>query len=185
MSLSEQEIVDCSKSDHGCDGGNLDLSFGDFTNYSYPICREDSYPYKAKQGKCKVARTCKEGLPANAIVGHMDVKPNEADLMAAVAQQPVSVAIDAAGVFKYYKSGVMNATCGKNIDHAVLVVGYGHDAATGLDYWKVKNSWAATFGENGYIRMARGKDQCAILTCPAYPVVKASAYADSSSEVVV
>jgi len=96
--------------------------------------------------------------------------------MAAVVQQPVSVAVEAdQNSFQFYSSGVLTANCGTNLDHGVLVVGYG--AATGLDYYKVKNSWGADWGESGYIRLARGASynggagQCGILMDPSYPVV--------------
>lgn len=77
--------------------------------------------------------------------------------------------------FQLYSSGVLNNTkCGTTLDHAVLVVGYGNDAATGLDYWTVKNSWASSWGEQGYIRIAAvdgGAGICGIQTSPLYPVV--------------
>ena len=89
---------------------------------------------------------------------------------------PVSVSIQANKlVFQLYTSGVLNSTkCGTNLDHAVLVVGYGNDATTGLDYWTVKNSWAASWGEQGYIRIAAIDGSvgiCGIQSEPLYPTV--------------
>lgn len=98
-------------------------------------------------------------------------------LKAAVALQPVSVSIEADKlVFQMYNGGVLNSVkCGTTLDHAVLVTGYGTDATTGLDYWLVKNSWAASWGENGYIRIAQTVDGdagiCGIQMGPLYPVV--------------
>jgi C1A family cysteine protease len=95
-------------------------------------------------------------------------------MKAAVAQQPVSVSIDAGHLFMSYTSGVLNTTkCGKQLDHAVLVVGYGTDASSGLDYWTVKNSWGTSWGEAGYIRMAiiDGVGVCGVQMEPLYPTV--------------
>ena len=92
----------------------------------------------------------------------------------AVAQQPVSVSIEADKLcFQLYSSGVFNNTnCGTTLDHAVLVVGYGTDATAG-DFWIVKNSWANTWGEAGYIRIAivAGNGICGIQMGPLYPSV--------------
>merc|ERR1711959_704327 len=97
---------------------------------------------------------------------------NEAQVQAGVAQQPVSVAIEAdQSGFQFYKSGVFSGTCGTKLDHGVLAVGYGTDS--GKAYWKVKNSWGASWGQNGYILMARNTankaGQCGIAMQPSYP----------------
>ena len=99
--------------------------------------------------------------------------------IAAVAKQPVSVAIEAdKSAFQLYKSGVLDsAACGQKLDHGVLTVGYGTDSSLSKDYWKVKNSWGATWGESGYIRMVRGKDQCGIAQSASYPKGAKSAQA--------
>ena len=96
--------------------------------------------------------------------------------MAALAQQPVSVAIEAdQRDFQLYKSGVFTGICGTNLDHGVLAVGYGRE--TGFDYYLVKNSWGTGWGENGYIKLGRGpeyndgKGQCGILMEASYPVL--------------
>jgi C1A family cysteine protease len=91
------------------------------------------------------------------VLSYADVTPNNvAQMKSAVNRQPLSVAIQAdQTVFQYYRSGVLSGdACGTQLDHAVLVAGYGTDAATGLEYWLVKNSWDTTFGEDGYIRLA-------------------------------
>jgi len=93
--------------------------------------------------------------------------------MSAVAQQPVSIAVEAdQSSFQFYTSGVMTAACGDQLDHGVLAVGYGTEG--GEDYWKVKNSWGASWGAHGYINLGRGSKfaphgQCGILMSASYP----------------
>jgi len=97
-------------------------------------------------------------------------------MMAAIAQQPVSIAIEAdQKEFQLYKSGVFSGACGANLDHGVLVVGYGSES--GGDYYLVKNSWSTTWGDNGYIKLGRGSQynngagQCGMLMQGSYPNV--------------
>jgi len=134
------------------------------------LCTEESYPYTSGSG---ITGTCKKGCsPAVTVTGHTDVpKEDEDALKSAVARQPVSVAIEAdKSAFQLYKSGVLDSSgCGTALDHGVLVVGYGTDSASSKDYWKVKNSWGATWGEEGYLRMVRGKNMCGIALSASYP----------------
>merc|ERR1712039_859364 len=111
------------------------------------------------------------------LVGYHDVATDNLDaLIDAVRQQPVSVMIDAGGtLFQHYKSGVLTGKCGVTLDHSVLVVGYGMDNASSLRYWLVKNSWGNSWGENGYVRLLRGKNiegECGILRAASYPVIQ-------------
>merc|ERR1712062_532703 len=103
----------------------------------------------------------------------MGTSDSVSQLMAAVAQQPVSIAIEAdKRVFQSYTSGVLDSTaCGTNLDHGVLLVGYGTDEASGLDYWLVKNSWDTTWGDEGYIKLAitDGQGICGVQDRPLYP----------------
>lgn len=166
--LSEQELVDCDHNgDMGCNGGLMDHAF-EWVEQNGGICSTDEYEYKAKQGVCQ---KCQEVVTVS---GFQDVPSrNEKALQAAVAQQPVSVAIEAdQRAFQFYKSGVFNLTCGTRLDHGVLAVGYGEDD-NGQKYWKVKNSWGANWGEHGYIRLSREANgpsgQCGIAMVPSYP----------------
>jgi cathepsin L len=174
ISLSEQQLMDCSgpEGDQGCNGGLMDDAF-QYIIDNKGICSEASYPYTAQDGTCKKCTVVVE------ISSYTDVTvDSDSALATAVAQQPVSIAIEAdQGSFQFYSGGVMTAGCGVNLDHGVLVVGYGADA--GQDYWKVKNSWGASWGEAGYIRLGRdpamkkfngNKGQCGIYMDPSYPV---------------
>ena len=171
VSLSEQQLVDCSKSygNHGCNGGLMDGAF----HYAMDngMCGESDYSYTASGG------TCEECDPLVKISGCVDVTAsNEVDLKTAVSIGPVSVAIEAdTKTFQLYKSGVLTGdACGTNLDHGVLVVGYGTE--DGTEYWLVKNSWGTSWGEDGYIKIGRSdstssKGVCGIAMQPSYPVV--------------
>merc|ERR1712084_294 len=175
VSLSEQQLVDCSWLNMGCNGGMMDRAFS--YSESHPLQTESDYPYQAKKGACQKS-SCSTGIPQGGVTGYKDVDSDSKEaLMEAVQQQPVSIAIEAdKSVFQLYKSGVLSGMCGSTLDHGVLVVGYGTDASSGKDYWKVKNSWGPTWGMQGYILLQRGKPgagsgECGILTGPSYPVV--------------
>merc|ERR1719399_1646242 len=172
VSLSEQQLVDCSRSqgNMGCNGGLMDYAFT-YVKSNGGIDTEADYAYHAEDGQCKKS---KESQHAVSITGYKDVRPDsESQLAAAVAQGPVSVAIEADQTgFQFYHSGVFSGPCGTNLDHGVLAVGYGSEG--GKDYWIVKNSWAETWGDKGYIMMARGssgrKGLCGIAMQPSYPL---------------
>jgi C1A family cysteine protease len=106
-----------------------------------------------------------------------DVKANDqVSLKTAVYQQPVSVAIEAdTRYFQSYSSGVLDsATCGTELDHGVLIVGYGTENEQ--KYWLVKNSWGDTWGDQGYVKILRSESTndpgiCGIAMDPSFPTV--------------
>ncbi|KAE8678425.1 Senescence-specific cysteine protease SAG39 [Hibiscus syriacus] len=172
ISLSEQELVDCDTKgeDQGCQGGLMDDAF-QFILKNKGLTTESNYPYKGVDGTCN---TNEEANHAATINGFQDVPANSEDaLQKAVANQPVSVAIDAGGFdFQFYSSGVFTGSCGTQLDHGVTAVGYGEDD-DGTKYWLVKNSWGSSWGEQGYIRMQRDVDAkeglCGIAMQASYP----------------
>lgn len=163
-SLSEQELVDCSKSagNMGCNGGLMDNAFKWIK--SNGLCLESAYPYTGQDGTCKKSR-CQAKI--STIKSWTDVSSEE-DLATAVGNEgPVSIAVDANAKWQLYTGGVMSSMfCPKNsLDHGVLAVGYDQSAK----YWKIKNSWGTTWGEAGYVRLVLGENACGLANQPSYP----------------
>jgi hypothetical protein len=171
ISLSEQQLIDCSAlyGNNGCSGGLMESAF----EYAIDkgMCSETESPYKAIRDQCSECH--KEAH----FSGCVNVTPkNQLHLKEAVSNGPVSVAIEADTlVFQFYKSGVINdVKCGTNLDHGVLVVGYGTENHN--DYWIVKNSWGPGWGDKGYVKIARSNSTndagiCGIALQPSYIVV--------------
>jgi KDEL-tailed cysteine endopeptidase len=153
IDLSEEQLVDCATGmqygSHGCNGGQMEGAFKYLIQNGQ--CDLSEYPYNPdKTSDCK---SCTQ-------VAHFEscynVKPNDQNsLKGAVAQQPVSVAIEAdTRYFQSYSGGILDSpSCGTTLDHGVLIVGYGEE--NGLKYWLLKNSWSTTWGEEGYFRLQR------------------------------
>lgn len=171
-SLSEQNLVSCDGVDQGCNGGWMDDAFA-WTKKNGGLCAEADYPYTSgttgTDGTCETSCSIVSG---SAPSSWTDVQAGSVSAMeSAVAQQPVSIAIQANQVaFQSYSSGVLTGRCGQNLDHGVLAVGYG--TLDGVDYWKVKNSWGPDWGEDGYILIERSSaDLCGVLDAASYPTI--------------
>lgn len=173
VSLSEQNLIDCSNKfdNHGCNGGLMDNAF-EYIEENGGIDTEATYPYEGKDGKCRYSR---RNIGAKD-TGFMDIpQGSETHLTHALATVgPVSVAIDASHEsFQFYRSGVYNEPeCSpEDLDHGVLAVGYGVDPK-GEEYYLIKNSWGTSWGEKGYVKMTRNKNnQCGIASAASYPLV--------------
>ncbi|KHN04480.1 Cysteine proteinase RD21a [Glycine soja] len=170
--LSEQELLDCDRTvNAGCSGGLVDYAF-EFIINNGGIDTEEDYPFQGADGICD---QYKINARAVTIDGYERVPAyDELALKKAVANQPVSVAIEAYGKeFQLYESGIFTGTCGTSIDHGVTAVGYGTE--NGIDYWIVKNSWGENWGEAGYVRMERNiaedtAGKCGIAILTLYPI---------------
>ncbi|XP_073027153.1 low-temperature-induced cysteine proteinase-like [Primulina eburnea] len=171
VSLSEQELVDCDSTNYGCNGGYMDYAFEWIINNG-GINAEYNYPYNGNDDKCN---STKEGEKVVSIDGYIDVEEEESAMLCAVAKQPVSVGIYGSAIdFQLYTGGIYDGECSGNpdeIDHAVLVVGYGSEGDE--EYWIVKNSWGKDWGMNGYAWIRRNTGSrygvCAINAMASYP----------------
>jgi len=171
-SLSEQQLVDCSTSygNDGCNGGLMDYAF-EYVIAHKGITSEKNYPYSATG-----PNACQSKPSVASISGYCDVaQNNEKALAFAVSKAPVSVAIEAdQSCFQFYSGGVMaDKSCGTQLDHGVLAVGYGTSGSQ--KYWNVKNSWGTSWGLNGYIWLGKdvagtgGAGICGIAMQPSMP----------------
>ncbi|XP_034101935.1 procathepsin L-like [Drosophila albomicans] len=172
VSLSEQNLVDCSRgfpyNNNGCSNGSTNGAFNYIWNNG--IDTESSYPYEARDDDCRYNRN----YIGAKISGTVHVESgNEDALASAVANKgPISVAVDVIYKFRHYSGGVFNEpSCSQHLNHGVVIIGYGTDSVGG-DYWLVRNSWGKNWGEKGYIRMARNRNnQCGIANIPIFPLV--------------
>ncbi|KAL6865206.1 hypothetical protein ACP4OV_016357 [Aristida adscensionis] len=163
LSLSEQQLLDCTNEKSDCSSGRKNLAFA-YIIHNGGIATEDAYPYTAEKGSCQSVK------PVVKISG-FEVVPteNEDALVASVAHQPVAVGVEATK-FQFYKSGVFpSKDCGPTPNHGLTVVGYGSHAGT--KYWLLRNQWGESWGEEGYMRLERGTNACGIAKYGSYPVV--------------
>ncbi|XP_055803925.1 zingipain-2-like [Solanum dulcamara] len=171
ISLSEQQLLDCTTPNKGCNGGLMTYAY-DFLlkNNGGGITTETNYPYEEAQDVCNTDQSA-----AVTISGYEVVPPYESALLQAVANQPISVGIAANQEFHLYGGGIYDGSCNTQLNHAVTVIGYGTSEEDGTKYWIVKNSWGSSWGEEGYMRIARdvGVDggHCGIAKIASFPTV--------------
>jgi C1A family cysteine protease len=181
VKLSAQQVVDCSTPssgfmNHGCKGGTMVKSYKyiiknglmKWTDYGYRTDLNSRPECKLMYARCKY----KKEKVVQRISGYVNIrKGSEKDLMNAVGMRPVAAAIDAHHrPFKLYRSGVFSLdACTTHLTHGLLVVGYGKES--GKKYWKVKNSWGTSWGQNGFGKVVRDQNMCAIGNWANYPIV--------------
>ena len=163
VAVSEQELVSCDTTDDGCNGGLMDNAFAWIVSaQGGNIATEASYPYVSGGGNvpaCALPKT----TGAN-INGHEDLPQNEDQMATWMSTNgPISIGVDATS-WQTYTGGIMTNCISSQVDHGVLAVGF--DNTNSPPYWIIKNSWAASWGEEGYIRVQKGTDQCLITSGP-------------------
>jgi cathepsin L len=170
VSLSEQNLIDCStaQGNQGCNGGLMTAAM-QYIISNNGIDTEASYPYTTSGPNTCTFSASNIGAT---LTGMVNVSSgDENDLLLKATQGPVSVAIDASqNSFQFYSSGVYYepACSTSQLDHGVLVAGWGTDSGT--PYWLVKNSWGTSWGLSGYIEMSRNKqNNCGIATMATLP----------------
>jgi len=161
--LSPQQITSCDKVDGGCNGGWPYRAY-DYVKTAGGMELERDYPYTSGSGQ---TGTCKfvasKVVSGSGLKGYTQTQKSEAQLQAALNNGPVSVCV-AADAFQSYRSGILKI-CPGQIDHCVQAVGYD----SGNNYYIVRNSWATTWGEQGYIRIAMGGNLCQIDQDATFP----------------
>jgi len=174
VALSEQNLVDCDHTcdpadpqscDAGCNGG-LMLNAFSYIKQNGGIDTEESYPYEGVDDKCRF-----NNATVGATISGGKLLPKDEDQLKAWLYQngPIAVALNAEWL-QFYIGGISDPLwCSPTaLDHGVLIVGYG-TAKAGItgeekEYWLVKNSWGASWGEKGYFRIRRGTGKCGINT---------------------
>ena len=184
--LSEQQILDCSFDfdNHGCDGG-LPSHVFEYVHYQGGIDNERFYPYEMRSAGKDNCRFDESKIATRTVRSFNVTENDEESIRHIVATVgPVSVAFEVVDDFMLYSNGVYSSDkCRdsvKDVNHAVLVVGYGTDPVDG-PYWIVKNSWGSNWGDNGYFRIARGKNMCGIAVCASYPILDKDIETDEPS----
>merc|ERR1712227_1174781 len=165
-SMSEQQLVDCSKANNGCGGGNMETGFQ--YQEGVNVATESSYPYTARDGSCRTSGYS-TAVPRGGVTGYRSVSASTSALKSALNQGPVSIAIEADQyAFQGYTGGVISSGCGTQLDHGVTAVGYTDS------YFIVKNSWGASWGNNGYVYISTSGNTCGVHSDASYPTVSGS-----------
>ena len=171
VKLAEQQLVDCSTLNHGCNGGSMSLGFLYLSSHYGDL--ESGYAYTATDGSCKYSSAQRSQVETTGF-GTSVQQQSSSQLKAAVAKTVVSVAIEAdQRVFQMYSSGVFDsAECGTSLDHGVALVGYGSE--NGQEYYILRNSWGTSWGDEGYMKLAiqDGAGVCGVQMQPVYPATR-------------
>ena len=170
---SEQQIVDCAYGfgdDAGCNGG-LPPAAMEYLRYSGGIASEEEYPYTAKDGECYFK---KEMAVVQVPEGSVNItEGDEVEMLHRLHDiGPIAIGFEVIPDFRGYESGVFHSdkclSTAAAPNHNVLLIGWGHE--DGMDYWLLKNSWGADWGDHGFFKLQRNVNMCGIGMCNGYPV---------------
>ena len=168
--FSEQQLVDCDTLDSGCNGGLMEYSFT-WLKDNGGFNLDTDYPYKGTKQACKSDSSKYVDMKVTGYkklgneYSNWDCVDEEGIKEFLYETGPLAVALNA-NPLQTYSSGILDKTAAQcptsGLNHAVTMVGYGTDTASGKDYWLVKNSWGKSWGESGYFRIRRGNGTCGI-----------------------
>jgi cathepsin F len=180
VSLSEQELVDCDKTDQGCNGGLPSNALDYLKKNGLGMETEDDYAYKGRNHQCSATKADEKIFVNDWQV--VDGKDEDQLAAALVKYGPLAIGINATPM-QWYRGGIaspFNFLCNpKMLDHGVTIVGFGKEGDK--KYWIIKNSWGEHWGEKGYYRVIRGKGKCGLNT----NVVAVTKFGHSATEIVV
>jgi len=163
LTLSAQQVNSCDRIDGGCNGGNTESAY-QYIQSAGGLVSESDYPYTSgRSGRTGTCDFDKSDIEVS-ISGFQSVARGEANLKGVLNHGPVSICV-AADSFQTYTGGILRS-CPGRIDHCVQAVGYDDSENT----WLVRNSWGTDWGEDGYIRVAQGKDLCRLADDVTYPL---------------
>ncbi|KAL5259830.1 hypothetical protein ACHWQZ_G010067 [Mnemiopsis leidyi] len=165
--LAEQEYLDCVYwFNGGCEGGWMSDAYDWSIEMDGTLSATSEYPYTGKDRWCKVSNT-HNALRSHKIVRSRSVPAGEAANIAALAQGSLAVALEVTDHFKFYLSGILrDETCSGDVNHGAVAVGYTPE------YILVKNSWSKVWGQEGFVKLARGHHNCGLFKHSSYPEFK-------------
>ncbi|VAI30979.1 ervatamin-B-like [Triticum dicoccoides] len=173
ISMSEQQVLDCTGGANTCNAGDINAALR-YVAASGGLQPEAAYAYSGEQGACRSGGVMPNSAASVGVPRWAALYGDEGALQELAASQPVAVGVEATDPdFRHYMSGVYfgSSSCGQRLNHAVTVVGYGADGS-GQEYWVVKNQWGTGWGEEGYMRLARGNGaNCGVATYAYYPTM--------------
>jgi hypothetical protein len=154
LTLSPQQIVSCDKRSSGCSGGTTESAF-DYVREAGGIEMDSDYPYTSASGSSGSCRADSSKM-WDIVGGYHKISTGasgEKNMYRQIYKSPMSICVDA-GKWQTYREGIVGASCGSQVDHCVQLVGLNVDSGT--DYWIVRNSWASSWGQDGFIYVQAG-----------------------------